>query len=82
MVLFLGRLHAYKGLHLLVRAIWDGFYYFMRHIPEILDKRKAIQRNRKFKDAALYRFGLMASLAEAYQEYTRLEKLEAMKQYG
>jgi len=82
MVLFLGRLDAYKGLRLLVGATWDGFHYFMRHIREILDKRKVIQRNRKIKDAALYTLGLMASLAEAYQEYTRLEKLEAMKQYG
>ena len=73
---------ARQGNFPAARAIWDGFYYFMRHIREILDKRKVIQRNRRITDAALYRLGLMASLAEAYQEYTRLEKLEAMKHYG
>lgn len=58
----------------LIRAMFAGKVAFVRGLPKIIEKRQAVQRNRKVSDRELYRLGLLAPLKESVKEFMRLRR--------
>jgi len=52
-----------------------AYFWVIKNLPSIINKRRVIQRKRRVSDKWLFDNGLMASLNEAIHEYLRLSKL-------
>jgi|Deesub1362A_J573_1020465.scaffolds.fasta_scaffold04913_5 hypothetical protein len=58
-----------------IRAISRANVYFLKQLPETLEKRRRAQRNRMLSDTELYRMNLIILLWESVKEFIRLEGL-------
>lgn len=75
--------HISKTFYFLLRlkfnlalAMIKAYGSFLRYIPKMIFKRKAVQRNRKVKDRYLFDNSLIVSLSSSFKEFLRLLKTE------
>lgn len=58
-------------------AVLTGHWWVLTHLPQIVAKRRRIQRARKIPDSFLTAHGLMLSFSEGLREFSRLARLRA-----